>query len=79
MNPRPVEVWPLDNFALKVKFSDGDVRCFLATAYLHYPAFHALRDPGFFRQCRVERGTVTWPDGTDFCPDTLYLESKPIP
>jgi hypothetical protein len=47
--------------------------------YLAFPAFDRLPHAGFFAQARASRGTVTWPDGTDFCPDTLYRERVPAP
>lgn len=77
MNPRPVNVWPIDSVRLRVEFSNGEMRIFDVSGYLHYPVFKALKDPGYFALCRIEYGTVTWPDGSDFCPDTLYLESQP--
>lgn len=78
MNPRVASVAPEKMGLLRVTFTNGEVRRFDATPYLAYPVFERLRDPAFFSLVQADHGTVAWPDGTDLCPDTVYLESEPI-
>ena len=47
--------------------------------YLAYTVFERLRDPGFFALAQADHGTVSWPGGIDLDPDSIFLESVPIP
>ncbi|MBP8849222.1 MAG: DUF2442 domain-containing protein [Breznakibacter sp.] len=40
--------------------------------------FKELKEPELFYSAKAIEGTIQWQNKADFCPDTLYLESKPI-
>ena len=68
-----------EDFSLDLKFNDGSVKRFDAKPYLDYEVFRELKDLNYFRQVGVAFGTVEWPHEQDISPETLYLESVPVP
>ena len=73
-------VIPLDDFNVKLGFTDGSERVVDLSPYLHGQVFKPLQeDRGLFRSVRVddELGTIVWPNGADICPDVLYESLTP--
>ncbi|MBF0167500.1 MAG: DUF2442 domain-containing protein [Alphaproteobacteria bacterium] len=77
MSPEVLSVEPLENFSLLLTFDNGEHRVFSVAPYLDKGIFSELRDAAYFRSVRAESGFVSWPQGQDFSPDTLYLKSTP--
>ena len=75
MNPRVSRVAALPNFVLQLEFVDGRSATFDVSPYLHIPVFEPLKETAYFSRIKVDHGTVAWPGGIDFDPDTLYLDS----
>lgn len=78
MNPRIVKAVPEENFRLCLEFDNGERREFDVTPYLDRGMFCELKEPAYFDQVAVGMGTIQWPNGQDFCPDTVYELSKAI-
>ena len=75
MNPRVTSVAAMPNLMLLLQFVDGRCATFDVSPFVHFPVFNRLKDPAYFNRAKVDHGTVAWPGGTDFDPDTLYLDS----
>jgi hypothetical protein len=78
MNPRVTKVIPEENYCLLLEFSNGERREFDVAPYLNKGIFTQLKKKSYFQQARVSMGTVEWPQGQDFCPDTLFEKSRVI-
>jgi hypothetical protein len=74
MNPRVSQAQPLAEYRLLLTFTNGERGVFDCQPLLGFGVFGELREEAYFRQVRVEGGTVAWPHEQDICPDTLYLE-----
>ncbi len=79
MNPRVKEVKPNPDYTLTLTFANGEVKSFDVKPYLDIGIFKELKDPSLFNSVKPFLGSIQWKNGQDLCPDTLYLESAPLP
>ena len=57
---------------LHVTFSDGTEKTIDFAGWLNGPVFEPLRDVEYFRRFIVDGWTVSWPNGADIAPETLF-------
>ncbi len=76
MNPRVKSVKAIQNYLLEIVFNNDEKKKFDIKPYLNFGIFKELKDYKLFQTATAKLGTVSWENGLDICPDTLYLESE---
>ncbi len=70
----------LNDFWVRLEFTDGTQRNINLEPYLHGPIFEPIRNnPAVFRSVKVDHrmGTLVWDNRADIDPDVLYHGLKP--
>lgn len=64
----------LNNYQIKLKFDDSKEGYIDLAQYLWGEMFEPLKDLKYFKKLFIDKdtGTVTWPNGADIAPETLY-------
>ena len=63
-------------YSIQVTFNDGKSGTIDFLRWLEGPIFEPLKDPDYFQKFFVDGGTVSWPNGADIAPETLYEEVR---
>lgn len=73
--PWVVDLKPLDNFQLWLRYSDGKEGTIDLSDAAHTELFSDWRQPGGFDAVKVgEYGEVYWTPDANLCADSLYLD-----
>lgn len=75
LRPTVVEVTPLENYELLIKFDNGERKLFDVKPYISGSWYGELKDQNYFKAVLANGFTVVWPNGQDIWPDDLYYSS----
>ncbi len=72
--PRVIAVEAIENYVLRLTFSDGLVRELDFAPTVRAGVFTSIADPSMFEAVFVDdqTGTICWPNGVDLDPDVLH-------
>lgn len=78
---RLVEVEPLDDYRIRLRYSDGSAGEVDLSDLVGKGVFRTWGDRSFFEGVHVApHGSVAWDEEIELCPDALYIEltGKPL-
>ena len=69
-----IQVQVVGRYSLDLTFDDGTRKRVNLRRELYGPVFEPLREAAYFARAYLDADsrTVTWPNGADFAPDSLY-------
>jgi Protein of unknown function (DUF2442) len=70
--PRVIEATCLQDYLIHVVFSNGREGNIDLAAFLGQGVFEPLLDKVYFKKLFVDGWTISWPNGADIAPETLY-------
>jgi len=65
-----------EQYQISLTFNDGLEATVDFSPWLQGSVFEPLKDRAYFRRFFLDGGTVTWPNGADIAPETLYECAK---
>jgi hypothetical protein len=63
-------------YRIHLTFNDGVEKTVDFSQWLSGPVFEPLKDAEYFERFFLDGGTVTWPNGADIAPETLYEKAR---
>lgn len=75
--PVVVHATYLLDYKIKITFDNGEEKIADCTKWLRGELFEPLKDLDYFQRFFVDGWTISWPNGADIAPETLYEESDP--
>lgn len=74
----PIEVKPLENFLLYIKFQNGEEKIYDMKEMLKFDFYKNLRNIENFKKVKIYGITLKWSTGEDIAPEKIYFNSIPI-
>ena len=67
---------PIDERRIRVSFENGVEGVFDCSPYMSDRYWASLNNPSFFRQVRVDCGTLCWPNDIDIDPEEVWEDCE---
>ncbi len=74
--PVVIDAKYISDYRIKITFDNGEQKIADFSKWLKGEVFEPLKDKNYFRKFFVDGWTISWSNGADIAPETLYLESE---
>ena len=74
--PVVIDAEYLSDYRIKVTFDNGQERIVDCYKWLKGELFEPLKDKQYFQKFFVDGWTISWPNGADIAPETLYEDRE---
>jgi len=74
--PAVIDVSPLDDHRLAVRFSNGEEGILDMRPHLDFGVFQQLKEADRFRRVKVSFDTIEWDGGIDLDPEFVYHHAR---
>lgn len=75
MRPKAIDVKPLNDYKLEIKFDNEEIRIFDVKPYFKFKIFKELQQNKKFDKVKISGLSIEWENGADICPEELYNNS----
>ena len=77
--PVVIEATYVSDYKICVVFDNGEERIAdLSKKGIGRGVYKQLKDKKYFKKFFVDGWTISWPNGADIAPETLYEEGEPV-
>lgn len=76
--PVVIEATYLSDYKIKITFDNGEEKIADCRQWLNGELFVPLHDKAYFQRFFVDGWSISWPNGADIAPETLYAESETV-
>lgn len=74
--PTLLSAYAEKDYNIILTYDNHETRCYDFSKNLSHPYYASLSDFDLFKKIIVKNGEIFWESGQDFCPFTLYENSK---
>lgn len=68
----------ISDYKLNIAFDNGEIKQVDCAPWLRGEVFEPLKDMSYFRKFFVDGWSISWPNGADIAPETLYMSGQPL-
>lgn len=77
--PVVIEAKYVSDYKIRVVFNNGEERIADFSKWgLGRGVYKPLKDKAYFKKFFVDGWTISWPNGADIAPETLYMDGDPV-